>query len=69
MKIKFFLISLFIVSSCAKQIQTPQSIHQIQNNRELEKTKINLTSIIGVSEKQAWKNTCGKYIHIWFYKD
>lgn len=45
MKIKFFLISLFIVSSCAKQIQTPQSIHQIQNNRELEKTKINLTPI------------------------
>ena len=45
MKIKFFLISLFIVLSCAKQIQTPQSIHQIQNNRELEKTKINLTPI------------------------
>ena len=37
MKIKFFFLSFFIFSSCAKQTQVPQSIHQIQNINEEQK--------------------------------
>ena len=45
MKIKFFFLSFFIFSSCAKQTQNPQSIHQIQNISEDEKTRINLSPV------------------------
>tara|TARA_B100000683_G_scaffold16500_1_gene16416 strand:+ start:186 stop:1466 length:1281 start_codon:yes stop_codon:yes gene_type:complete len=45
MKIKFFFLSFFIFSSCAKQTQVPQSIHQIQNISEDEKTRINLSPV------------------------
>lgn len=45
MKIKFFFLSFFIFSSCAKQTQNPQSIHQIQNTSEDEKTRINLSPV------------------------
>jgi len=45
MKIKFFFIALIIFSSCTKQIQTPQSIHQIQNSHEKEKARINLSPV------------------------
>ena len=45
MKIKFFFLSFFIFSSCAKQTQVPQSIHQIQNINEEQKTRINLSPV------------------------
>jgi len=45
MKIKFFILSFFIFSSCAKQTQVPQSIHQIQNINEEQKTRINLSPV------------------------
>jgi len=45
MKIKFFFFSFFIFSSCTKQTQVPQSIHQIQNISEDEKTRINLSPV------------------------
>tara|TARA_B100000575_G_scaffold55032_1_gene41317 strand:+ start:3825 stop:5105 length:1281 start_codon:yes stop_codon:yes gene_type:complete len=45
MKIKFFFLSFFIFSSCAKQTQIPQSIHQIQNINEEQKTRINLSPV------------------------
>ena len=45
MKIKFFFLSFFIFLSCAKQTQVPQSIHQIQNISEDEKTRINLSHV------------------------
>ena len=45
MKIKFFFLSFFIFLSCAKQTQVPQSIHQIQNISEDEKTRINLSPV------------------------
>ena len=45
MKIKFFFFSFFIFSSCTKQTQVPQSIHQIQNISEDEKIRINLSPV------------------------
>ena len=45
MKIKFFFLSFFIFSTCAKQTQVPQSIHQIQNINEEQKTRINLSPV------------------------
>ncbi len=45
MKTKYFFISLAIFSSCVKQTQTPQSIHQIQNNLEGKNTRVNLSSV------------------------
>ena len=45
MKIKFFFLSFFIFSSCAKQTQVPQSIHQIQNINEEQKTRTNLSPV------------------------
>ena len=45
MRPKFFIIGFTILISCAKQSQTPQSIHQVQNNDQKEKPMVNLSSV------------------------
>ena len=45
MRPKFFFIGFTILISCAKQSQTPQSIHQVQNNDQKEKPMVNLSSV------------------------